>query len=57
MLHPKIRATIGEVVNNPVLIASLQVMNDGFVHTLDSRLNDTRLRWEGNSSATACRID
>jgi hypothetical protein len=52
---PKIRATIGEVVNNSVLIASLQVMNDRFVHTLVLLLNDTGLWWEGNLSATACR--
>ena len=54
---PKIRATIAEVVDNPVLVAALQVMNDRFVHTLDSLLNDTRLCWEGNLSATACRTD
>ena len=54
---PKIRATIGEVVNNPVLIASLQVMNDKFVHVLNSVHNDTRLWWVGNLSATACRTD
>jgi hypothetical protein len=54
---PKIRATIGELVNNSVPTASLQVMNDRFVHNLDSLLNDTRLWWEGNLSATACRTD
>jgi hypothetical protein len=54
---PKIRTTIGEVVDNPVLIASLQVKSDRFVHTLVSLLNDTRLWWEGNLSATACRTD
>jgi len=45
MLHPKIRATFGQIVNNPVLMASLQVMNDRFVRTLDSLHNETRLEW------------
>ena len=42
---PKICATIGGV------------FNDRFVHTLDSLVNDTRLWWEGDLSATACRTD